>query len=127
MSMYCDDQVAINIASNYVFHDKTKRTEIGCHLKLQSKEICTKFVNSNDYFKYFDLVLERSSNSGYMFQLGTYNWYALAWKECQYYVTYLEQVNLFEQANFCIVSYLTCMVGLIITFFCIFDVRNSSK
>jgi len=49
MRMYCDNQTAIHIVSNPVFHEN-QVIEIDCHFvqeNLLSKEIFTEFVSSN--------------------------------------------------------------------------------
>ena len=51
MLMYCDNQTAISIAKNLVFHECTKHIVFDCHFirdLLMKKQIVTPFIRSDD-------------------------------------------------------------------------------
>jgi len=54
MTLIRDNQVALHIASNTIFYERTNHIKIDCHFvkeKIELGDIVTNFVNSNDQLK----------------------------------------------------------------------------
>lgn len=62
ITLICDDQTALHIVSNIIFHEKTKHIEIDCHFVKYCELLLIKILSGNQKVRNVSLVKLRCAN-----------------------------------------------------------------